>query len=122
MATIDEILALLEKVWIYLPVTGAGGSPWSEKEKLDAQNELENLRKEIIEFQDNEKLFSSEIDQKLKTIEKSLDNHFKFLKKDTFKKDALKDQLSLIIKLLSSQTDVEDLERIEEEFQSQESI
>lgn len=120
MATIDEILALLEKVWMYLPVTGAGGSPWSEEEKLNAQNELENLRAQITEFQGNEKEFSSEIDQRLKIVEKSLDNHFKFLKKDASKRNALKDQLSLIIGLLSSQADLETLERVEEEFRGQE--
>lgn len=121
MATIDEIFDLLEKVWMYLPVTGAGGSPWSEEEKLNAQNELENLRKEITEFQGNEKEFSSEIDQRLALLKKSLDNHFKFLKKDALERDALKNQLSLIIKLLSSQADLETLERIEEEFKNQES-
>lgn len=120
MATIDEIFDLLEKVWIYLPVTGAGGSPWSEEEKLNAQNELENLRKQITKFQDNEKEFSSEIDQRLKIVEKTLDNHFKFLKKDSLKRDTVKDQLSLIIGLLSSQADLETLERVEEEFKNQE--
>lgn len=33
MATLEQIHDLLLKVWKYLPVTGAPGSPWTDREK-----------------------------------------------------------------------------------------
>jgi len=116
MATLDDIYNLLQKVWKYLPVSGAPGSPWVEEEKIKAIKKLVSLEKRIDEFRSRQTSFSSEMEGRLAKFEESIIACSGSLK--DIENNVLKDHLPLIVKLLSNQIESEDLERImqEEEY------
>lgn len=110
MATLDEIQALLERIWKHLPSSGNAGSPWTVEEKTDAISSMQKLVARAGSLKTNQERFAGEIDEKFSAMEGLLKDCEKLL--DQIKKDVLNDQLGLVVELLSTQMRSEDLDRI----------
>jgi len=100
---LDDIQNLTEKIWKYLP-SGDGGCIWSQQEKEDVLKMLRELFKLHARITKRVSANQERVDKLELTVGNLLKEFGEFS--------------SIFLELLSSQADVETLERIEEKYGS----
>ncbi|MCE7740149.1 MAG: hypothetical protein GPJ50_12305 [Candidatus Heimdallarchaeota archaeon] len=116
MATLEEINNLVEKIWMYLPGTGGGDSPWSSKEKDQVIEKVNKLKNKLATYEEDLKGQRKEVAKTFKLLDKQLSKFSNFAE---VREKNFKEQFTLVIELLSSGMNLEDLERIEDKHKAE---
>jgi len=115
MATLEQIHDLLLKVWKYLPVTGAPGSPWTDREKDEVFDRVKIFEAKIQKLRSNQEKLESNLGAQFAELTKLMQEYISLLRSiDT---EIAGERLPMIVKLLSTQISVEDLDRILTEYE-----